>query len=437
MTPSTVAEEENYSDSCSREEAHVWCSVGQCIYCSSMYLKSLGLGPAPLISYRSPTVLAPVMEPPMHILISQVMRMKKKEIMAELERRGLETDGWKPALVDRLRAKLTQPIAAQKLSAQGVAAGSGAADGGAGEAQESGASPGDVPERTLGLDEYERTDETDHGDDLPAHANTGEERSAAALQVAAMSMAAKDTIVGSYLRTNDKTRYDSIIVAVVRSMDAEQRRLNMDKPDVYTPTKSRSWTWQHAYLRHSQPKHVFCRICCPLIDGAPGVVADEIMGGRCAHKHSSTSNMIKHLAARHKISEECPQGDSAPVVSYEADVQKQILRVLVQGFQIQDLGNDSLYEGRGAKFVMNLLLPKLRLPTHQTVARVRKGVRDEHDVLMRAKLAEAVAGGARCVGEVDMWRAPRGTSYLGLIVHGITESYERVDLLMYCDAHRC
>jgi hypothetical protein len=437
----------------------MWCNVGQCVYCSSMYLKSLGLWPALLISYRSSTALAPVMEPPAPILISQVARMKRRmkreDIVAELEKRPtkLGTDGLKPDLVDRLRAELQRLLAQPQSSPQFVAAGSGAAagavgtavtsarcaaDGGAGEAQESDARAGGVPERALGLDEYEDADEPDHAEEVPAHANTGEERLAAALQSAEMSMAAKDSIVGSHLRTNDKTTYDGIILAAVRLMDAEQRRLIMDNPDVYTPTKSRSWIWEHAYLRHSQPKAIFCRICCPLKDGVPGVVADEVKGGRCAYRHYSTSDMISHLATRHKkISEECPQGDGKPVVAYHAEVQKQILRVLVQGFQILDLRIDSLFEGRGAKYVMNLLLPKVRLPTADTVARVRKGLRDDHDVLMKAKLEEAVAGAARCVGEVDVWAAPSGTSYLGLIAHGITQSYERVDLLMYCGELGC
>ena len=48
-----------------------------------MYLKSLGSSPALLISYRSPTVLAPVMEPPEPISIGQVKRMKRDDIRAE------------------------------------------------------------------------------------------------------------------------------------------------------------------------------------------------------------------------------------------------------------------------------------------------------------------------------------------------------------------
>ena len=188
-----------------------------------MYFKSLGSGPALLISYRSPTALAPVMDPLPHILISQVARMKRDDIKAQLEKRGLETDGKKPDLVDRLRAELLRLLTQPQSSSQFAAAGSGAAagavgtavtsarcaaDGGAREAQESDARAGGVPE------------DPDHAEEVPAHANAGEERSAAALQVAAMSIAAKDSIVGSHLRTDDKTRYDGIILAVVRNMDA-------------------------------------------------------------------------------------------------------------------------------------------------------------------------------------------------------------------------
>ena len=52
--------------------------------------------------------------------------------------------------------------------------------------------------------------------------------------VAAMSTAVRDSIVGAHLRNNDIARYDIVVLAAVKHMDAEQRRQQMDKPAVST-----------------------------------------------------------------------------------------------------------------------------------------------------------------------------------------------------------
>jgi hypothetical protein len=338
---------------------------------------------------------------------AQVPALRVQQLRSELDKRGLSSEGLKEVLVARLRDALRGPpavpqaleVAVQVADGQGVAAAviAVAPQVGPNAVVAPIAIDEDGAMHLFDADDEEQAmaaaiEEDDHAAAAQLRANV-DEATSMSLALAGMTTAARDGFAGMQLRKTDKAMYDRLVRNAVLEMEDGQRKKAMDRPDVHQPDHARSWIWDHAYLMRSRPKHIFCKICCPLSGGVPVPETQWVAGGQCSYLHASTSNIIAHLA-KHFITPVSLPG--AKTVPYETGIQQKISRLLVQGFQICDLRTDSCFEMAGAKEVLRMLLPRVRPPCHQTVARIRKGLRAEHDVAAKQLIQEAVAGNARC-----------------------------------------
>ena len=80
----------------------------------------------------------------------------------------------------------------------------------------------------------------------------------------------------------------------------------------------------------------------------------------------NTTNMEEHLK-KHGIQAGAATGTGMP--PYGETLQHEIAMLLTAGFNVLDLRPDTLFESPHAKQALQALLPRVRLPSHQTVAR--------------------------------------------------------------------
>jgi hypothetical protein len=100
-----------------------------------------------------------------------------------------------------------------------------------------------------------------------------------------------------------------------------------------------------------------------------------------------------------------------------------IHEVLVKGFVVQQLLPFSIFEADGIATAFAALLPRLDLPSHQTVARIVERLDTQHLAKVQeiiAKISDAPTPIA--VSEVDCWRAPTAENYVGLLISGLSYS---------------
>jgi hypothetical protein len=122
------------------------------------------------------------------------------------------------------------------------------------------------------------------------------------------------------------------------------------------------------------------------------------------------------------------------VPKYDAATQATIHEVLVKGFVAQQLLPFSVFEGDGIASALTSLLPRLSLPSHQTVARIVERLDTQHLAKVQEIIATITdAPTPIAVSEVDCWPAPTEENYFGLLIHGLTAQFSPVTVLLYAD----
>ncbi len=219
------------------------------------------------------------------------------------------------------------------------------------------------------------------------------------------------------------TQYGELLRAAIRAspMEAKGKLVIADDKDKFVPFPSTSWVWKHIHLRYSDDgARWWCNHC------AWGLTTDELTTGFLGvrkYTWGQTSNMESHLRVHNVTranSEKIQKGEMAPTVAndrWPEEGQKRGAAALAKWIAKDRLA-PNIVMGDGFRVALNDLLGgRMRPPHRSTIERHTDGLKQEHDTRLLQHIQEVSRFEyAMGVSQVDIWEAPNGQHWLGVIL---------------------